>query len=174
MKNRRMFLGFWPNEEQIDQLCAIQSAYVQMGREVPPENLHITLLFLGSVSNQVVDTLRHSLSDLRIQPFSVQLDRFGYFDKTKTFWIGPTHVPRQMSDLFKHVRLQAQRCDVRHLTKKYIPHATLLRQCERLSTEPIKRAIEWPIDEFHLIESRMEPEGAHYFTVDTFALMKHS
>lgn len=168
-----MFLGFWPNEEQIDQLYAIQSVYAQMGRAVLPENFHITLLFLGNVSNQGVDNLRHGLSSLRVQPFTVQLDRFGYFDKTKIFWIGPTHVPTQMSDLFRYVRQHAQRCDIRHLTKKYTPHATLLRQCEGLSTQPIKQAIEWPIDEFHLIESRMEPEGAHYFTVDTFALMKH-
>lgn len=168
-----MFLGFWPNEELIDQLYAIQSVYAQMGRAVLPENFHITLLFLGNVSNQGVDNLRHGLSSLRVQPFTVQLDRFGYFDKTKIFWIGPTHVPTQMSDLFRHVRQHAQRCGVRHLTKKYTPHATLLRQCEGLSTQPIKRAIEWPIDEFHLIESRMEPEGAHYYTVDTFALMKH-
>lgn len=169
-----MFLGFWPNEEQIDQLYAFQSEYAQMGREVPPENFHITLLFLGNVSNNAIEMLRHSLCDLMIQPFTIRLDRFGYFAKTKIFWIGPSSVPTPMNDLFKHVRQQAQRCNVRHLTKKYVPHATLLRQCEGLSTQPIEQAIDWPINEFHLIESRMEPEGAHYFTVDTFTLMKHS
>lgn len=174
MKSRRMFLGLWPNEEQIDQLYAVQSAYTQMGREVPPENFHITLLFLGNISNSTVESLRHGLSDLMIQPFSVRLDRLGYFDKTKIFWIGPTHVPEQMNVLFKNVRQQAQRCEIRHLTKKYVPHTTLLRQCEGLSTDPILHPIDWYVDEFHLIESRMEPEGAQYYTVDTFPLMNHS
>ena len=173
MRERRMFLAMWPNEQQIEQLHSLQSAYSGMGREVSPENFHITLLFLGNVSNHIVDCLSDSISDLMINPFAVRLDRLGYFDKTKIFWIGPSQVPNEMEHLFKTVRQQAQRCGITQLNKKYVPHVTLLRKCDGLCSNSDFTPIDWQIDEFHLVESRMERDSAHYYTVDSFPLMNH-
>lgn len=173
MRERRMFLAMWPDEYQIEQLHILQSAYAGMGREVAPENFHITLLFLGNVSYQTIDCLRDSISNLRLNPFAMRLDRLGYFDKTKIFWLGPSQVPSELEYLFKTVRQQAQRCGITQLNKKYVPHVTLLRKCDGLYSDPDFTPIDWQIDEFHLVESRMERDSAHYYTLDSFPLMNH-
>jgi len=49
MNVRRMFLTVWPNEAQIEQLYQLQGDYIGYGKEVSPENLHMTLLFMGDM-----------------------------------------------------------------------------------------------------------------------------
>lgn len=173
MRERRMFVAMWPNEDQIEQLHRLQSAYTGMGREVAPENFHITLLFLGNVSRQTENCLSDGINDLIVNPFQVCLDRLGYFDKAKLFWIGPSQVPQEMEYLFKAVRQLAQRCGIGQLNKKYIPHVTLLRKCDGLYSNPDFAPINWHIDEIHLVESRMERTSAQYYTVNSFPLMNH-
>ena len=172
MNTRRMFFAIWPNEAQIDQLYSIQSDYVAWGREVLPENFHITLLFLGNISDAVTDCLAQSMQTVLASPFKVQLDRLGYFEKTKIFWVGPTTIPQELESLFKGVRNCAQRCGISKLSKRYTPHVTLLRKSEVPVSNPNFMPIEWPVNEFHLVESRTDRDGARYYTVDSFPLTK--
>ena len=171
MKTRRLFLAFWPNEEQLEKLHEIQCDYTGLGREVLPENFHITLLFLGNISFEIADCFSQNVQEIDVQPFRVQLDRLGYFDKTKIFWVGPSIVPRQLESLYKSVRNCAQYCGISKLSKRYVPHVSLLRNCEVPISNPNFEPIEWEIDEFHLVESRLDKGGAHYYTVESFPLV---
>ncbi len=171
MKTRRMFLAVWPNEQQLEKLHELQCDYTGWGREVIPENFHITLLFLGNISYEVAECLTQSVQDVMVHPFNVTLDRLGYFDKTKIFWVGPSKVPRELESLYKSVRNCAQHCGISKLSKRYVPHVTLLRNCEVPITNPDFKPIEWEIEEFHLVESRIDRDGAHYYTVETFPLV---
>ena len=104
MKTRRMFLAVWPNEQQLEKLHELQCDYIGWGREVIPENFHITVLFLGNISQEVVECLTQNFQDVIVHPFTVTLDRLGYFDKTKIFWVGPSTVPEELENLYKSVR----------------------------------------------------------------------
>ena len=172
MKTRRMFLAIWPDEPQIDQLIDLQNEYMPWGREVLPENFHITLLFLGNITHAVADCLTESMHSLLLSPFQVRLDRLGYFEKTKIFWVGPTCVPQELENLFKDVRKYALHCGISKLSKRYTPHVTLLRKSEVPVSNPNFVPIDWRVNEFHLVESRTERDGARYYTVDSFPLLK--
>ena len=56
MNLRRMFLTVWPNEVQIEQLYQLQGDYIGCGKEVAPENLHMTLLFMGDMADCLLYT----------------------------------------------------------------------------------------------------------------------
>ena len=172
MKTRRMFLAIWPNDQQVEQLYSMQSQYAGWGREVLPENFHITLLFLGEITHETSDCLSQAAQDTLVQPFHVRLDRLGYFSKTKIFWVGPETVPAELESLFKGLRNCARRCGISKLSKRYTPHVSLLRKCEIPVTDPEFVPIEWQVDEFHLVESRMERGGARYYAVESFPLAK--
>lgn len=171
MNIRRLFLAFWPNEKQLEKLHEIQSEYVGWGREVVPENFHVTLLFLGNISYQTADCLIQTVQDVSRQPFRMKLDRLGYFDKTKIFWVGPTHIPHELETLYKSVRNCAQQCGISKLSKRYVPHVTLLRNCDIPISNPNFSPIDWQVEEFHLVESRLDKASARYYTVESFPLV---
>ena len=170
MKTRRMFLALWPDDQQVDQLFNLQSLYAGMGREVLPENFHITLLFLGEISQETINCLSQAIQHVSVQPFSIQLDQLGYFSKTKIFWVGPATIPTELEVLFKGLRNCAQRCGISKLSKRYTPHVTLLRKCDIPVTDPEFAPIDWRVDEFHLVESCMDRNGARYYAVESFPL----
>ena len=171
MNARRLFLAFWPNEQQLERLHELQCDYVGWGREVLPENLHVTLLFLGNMSHDATDCFVQNLQDLSRQPFRMKLDRLGYFDKTKIFWVGPTHVPEELESLYKSVRNCAQSCGISKISKRYVPHVSLLRKSEIPIPNTDFTPIEWAAEEFHLVESRLDKDGARYYTIDSFSLV---
>ena len=172
MKTRRMFLALWPNDQQVDQLYSMQSQYAGCGREVLPENFHITLLFLGEISHDTTACLSQAAQTMAVQPFSIQLDQLGYFSKTKIFWVGPATIPAELESLFKGLRNCAQRCGISKLSKRYTPHVSLLRKCDIPVTDPEFAPIDWHVEEFHLVESRMERDGARYYAVESFPLVR--
>ncbi len=162
MKTRRMFLALWPDDRQVGQLSLMQDRYAGFGREVLPENFHITLLFLGEISHETSACLSQAAQAMAVRPFNIQLNRLGYFSKTKIFWVGPTIVPTELETLFKGLRNCAQRCGISKLSKRYTPHVTLLRKCDITVTDPEFAPIDWHVDEFHLVESRIDRNGARY------------
>ena len=170
MNGKRLFLAFWPNENQLEKLHELQCDYAGWGREVLPENFHVTLLFLGNISNNVADCLIQNIHDLSMPPFHMTLDRLGYFDKTKIFWVGPTHVPHELESLYKSVRNCAQNCGISKLSKRYTPHVSLLRHSEIPTSKPDLTPIEWEVKEFFLVESRLDKDRARYYTRDSFSL----
>src|SRR5215207_59449 len=76
--SRRLFFALWPTDEfRADLVSATQKiARDSGGRVIPPENLHVTLLFLGQVPNarfeavqQAADALAHE------RAFELSFDR---------------------------------------------------------------------------------------------------
>ena len=174
MNLRRMFLTVWPNEVQIEQLYQLQGDYIGCGKEVAPENLHMTLLFMGDMADGAVDCLVQGAQDLLVRPFSISLDRLGYFPKTKIFYIAPSVVPEELMLLQRGLRSCAQHCGVRQLSKRYLPHVSLQRKSEIPLSNPSFAPIEWEIDEFHLVESRLDRRAVLYNSVESFSLINHS
>lgn len=168
MNTKRLFLAIWPNPEQIEQLYALQGQYADWGREVAPENFHITLLFLGEVDAEVAECLNQSISSITFEPFCISLDQLGYFAKTKIFWIGPQVIPQELEMLFKRLRNYAQRCGISKLSKRYVPHVTLLRKSEVPMSDQNFAPIEWQVNDFHLVESQIDQHGAHYYTLESY------
>ena len=171
MKTRRMFLAIWPNDKQVKRLHKLQSGYLHWGNEVPPENFHITLLFLGDISYPVAECISQGIQDVMVQPFHLSLDRLGIFEKKQIFWVGPSDVPYELESLYKSVRNCAQQCGITKLSKRYTPHLSLLRKCNVPISNPDFPPIELEIDEFHLIESRLDRDRARYYVVESFPLV---
>ena len=174
MNVRRMFLAIWPNEAQIEQLYQLQGDYLGFGKEVSPENLHMTLLFMGDMADEMVYCLTQSAQDLVAKPFSVSLDRLGYFPKTKIFYIAPSIIPEELVHLQRGLLSCAQQCGVRHLSKRYQPHVSLQRKSEIPLSNPSFSPIEWAINDFHLVESRLDRRAVLYNALESFSLINHS
>ncbi|MEM7304893.1 MAG: hypothetical protein AAF372_05155, partial [Pseudomonadota bacterium] len=79
--------------------------------------------------------------------------------------------PVELERLFKSVRNSVQLCGISKISKRYTPHLSLLRKCNVPISNPDFSPIDLEIDEFHLIESRLDRDRARYYVVDSFPLL---
>lgn len=94
-----------------------------------PENLHLTLVFLGEVERSRVNDVIAALRQIRCRPFRMECERAGVFHRQDgdVCWIGV----RQSEHLIKlHVAVGQALADVgfEMEARPYRPHLTLGRQ----------------------------------------------
>jgi RNA 2',3'-cyclic 3'-phosphodiesterase len=145
-----------------------------------PENLHVTLKFIGNVVPEKLHGIRTALAGVRSErPLELCFRGLGFFPDGKR--------PRVVcAGVFGSQNLVALAADIdRGLAgfgvpseqRLFIPHLTLAR-CEPGAISPGSRvAIEndaarefgdLRATEFHLIESKLKPSGAEYTTLQSF------
>ena len=76
----RLFIAIQLNEEMRNLLGEIQDTYRRMavrGNYTPPENLHLTLAFIGEYDSP--EAVLDALETVSFQPFRILLDRTGCF-----------------------------------------------------------------------------------------------
>ena len=78
----RVFLGLDVPMAIRSQLV-LQQALMPVKRKQPPENFHITLVYLGAAQPDQLDDLDTALSRLEVAPFSVQIAGLGLFGKAQ-------------------------------------------------------------------------------------------
>lgn len=161
----RLFLAVWPPEEVAAELASLRRKDQRGVRFLPPENWHITLRFFGDADpDAVIDALdgvtfgpaRAHLGPAvdviaeRILVVPVDgLDALAETVKQRTGQIGEP--PR----------------------KRFVGHLTLARVKPHV---PMPHAIgalvsaEFDVDEIALVQSRLDPQGARYETIETWSL----
>lgn len=157
-----------------------------------PENLHITLKFIGEQPAERLDAIISSLASLptAVAPFEISFRNYGFFPTAKSprvFWLG-IEAGDQLAALAKSVDVALSRVDVPEETRAFNPHLTLARSgsgrpqrargdhpnknFQRLQE---KLAAMSPLDfgtmsarEFFLYESKLSPAGARYTKLQRF------
>jgi 2'-5' RNA ligase len=74
----RAFIAL-PLPPAIRSQLAVTQFLLPLPRPVPPENLHVTLAFLGEVAEHVLEEVDAALSQLRAPPLSLAIDGLGAF-----------------------------------------------------------------------------------------------
>ena len=167
---RRLFFAVWPDTKTLTALLDAQNSISAMkARPVPAENLHITLVFIGSASKETERCLVDAASELSAQACTVRLSRFGYFSRPELCWIGSETVPPELLKLRRDLCRKLRPClPIRSDTFK--PHVTLFRRAESCRMPTDCPVIEFPVNHFSLASSVTRPEGAKYYTVHKFPL----
>ena len=145
-------------------------------RPVLPENLHLTLLFLGSVPAGLIDDLCIGAHTVATQcgQLSMQLNRFGCWTRPGIVWLAPVPAPARLVALAHHLRDMAQELNLPLEKRPYKPHVTLLRgyrPSDRITPECLTAPSlpAWPVHSFTLMESRPD---APYAAIKRWQLAK--
>ncbi len=167
--SRRLFLALWPDQgvrkllENLQNECRAQAG----GRPVNVDNLHITLKFLGSVSENRVDEILEICTGASVPRYELVLDRVGYFSRARIFWIGATRVPLvlktgqlELENALKGLGFERER---RH----FQPHCTLFRKAKQLPKVEFEPIL-WSVSRFCLVESETCPSGVRYRVLNSF------
>ena len=173
-QQKRLFLALWPDEVTRHRLALVQKKLAKIprlmsARPVPADNLHLTTHFLGDVSVEVYAQLRALLDDVRAQPSTLVIDRWGYFPKARVLWLGGDS-SAELNDLVAQTLSCVQACVEHYQQKRFIPHITLFRKARHpLEVNGIE-PISWRIDRFAVVESVTHPHGAEYTVLDEWKL----
>ena len=147
---------------------------------VRPENLHVTLKFMGEAAPEKLDAIRAALSGLH-SPEVVEL-RFrglGFFPNEKrprVFWAGMEASPN-LAYLASGVDKALAALGFPLETREFTPHLTLARFDHPGIPTELRAAVERNTvrefgtlrsGEFHLIESKLKSSGAEYTTLQSF------
>jgi 2'-5' RNA ligase len=130
----RGFLAFEIEDENIKQkLLDMQTLAVQTGADlklVEPENIHITIRFLGDITLQAVDKIYAEMKKLSFRPFIVNISGLGVFPSLsypRVLWAGITMGADELQNIFRQLEPALQRIGLSPDPKGFNPHITLAR-----------------------------------------------
>jgi 2'-5' RNA ligase len=147
---------------------------------INPDNLHVTLKFVGEVAPEKVLEIGDALADVRTQPRVIAEFRgIGFFPderRPSVVWVGiePSDI---LSTLAAEVNRVLAIVTVPREVKALVPHLTIARLKETRLSACLRNEIEkrkscafgtLAANEFHLIESKLKSSGAEYTTLRSF------
>ena len=121
-------------------LCDGLRGKSESGRFSLPENLHLTLAFIGEVNPKKTDTIKAVMDTITFAPFVVAVERLGTFSKGTLWWAGLREDDSLMM-LQREVEHKLALCGFEMDGRKYNPHITLGR-------EVVTDAKPWQIEPF--------------------------
>lgn len=141
---------------------------------VSPENMHLTLFFLGEVRRDKVDEIaEHLCRRVRGFPsFSFTVEGFGYFKKggaPRVFWLG-VEATSPLLRLYEELRNELSHHGF-SFEEKFVPHITIGRvkyypeKWEKLVEDLTFPSTEVAVDSFKIFSSTLTPEGPIYKAV---------
>jgi RNA 2',3'-cyclic 3'-phosphodiesterase len=149
-------------------------------RWVRPENLHVTLKFIGHVDAGKLEAIRAALAEVRCDgPAKLRFHGLGFFPNAKrprVFWSGIEASPN-LAPLAGEIDMRLKKLGITGETREFAPHLTLARFDPPGISEGLSAAVQENTDrefgavrtgEFHLFESKTKPTGAEYNRLASF------
>lgn len=148
---------------------------------VEPENLHITLAFLGDITHAQASSLDGALSRIGGRPFGIATGRAGGpggLAAPRVIWLSMAEGARELERLASSVARAAASCGIELEAKKFRPHMTLARV--RGEARPLPREIadelasapqaSWTCASFALMRSELSRSGPTYTAIARYDL----
>ncbi|MDE0140021.1 MAG: RNA 2',3'-cyclic phosphodiesterase [Caldilineaceae bacterium] len=177
-------------QDRLRELPALRDQR-QVLRWTNPDNLHLTLRFLGETETGPRSRLQSGLADIaaRHAPFRLALTHLGCFrswSNLRVLWVGIRSEKEALQALQADVESVAQRAGFAPERNSFSPHITLARTVRnapwpalRATSEQLRRYAEedlfqsgtgWSVGELHFIRSVLSRGGAQYSNLATCAL----
>jgi RNA 2',3'-cyclic 3'-phosphodiesterase len=164
----------------ITELIAKLQPKSRTARWIKPENLHITLKFIGHVEDEKLSPIQTVLSSIHAsQPIELHFRGMGFFPnerRPRAFWCGIASSPN-LAELAANIDRALVPMGIEAETRPFTPHLTLARF---KSDEGIREVVQAATDmkstdfgpatetNFHLYESLLKSTGAQYNRVASF------
>jgi 2'-5' RNA ligase len=174
----RLFTAIGLPSDVTTRLTLLQGG-VPGARWSPPENLHLTLRFIGEVDEVVANDIDDMMTGLRAAPFELTLSGSGSFGSKDphSLWIGIAPCPPLMH-LAARIESLLQRMGLAAEMRKYKPHVTLARLKDApaprvqafLADHALFTCGPFGVNSFGLYSSHQSSHGSQYVLERSYAL----
>jgi 2'-5' RNA ligase len=149
-------------------------------RLVLPEQLHLTLSFIGDVNEDKLSEIKESLAAVDFPVFSLQLKGVGFFPPRKqprVVWVGVA-ANSQLIQLQARIQSKLRQTGLTLEKRNFLPHITLAR----LQNTPVSRVgaflvqyslfmtPAFQVRGFTLYSSVLNPNGAKHYIEQQYSL----
>lgn len=175
----RLFVGVKLPEDVRDRLGRLASGLAG-ARWIAPQNLHVTVRFIGEADTPLADDIEAALSSVHAPGFPLTLtgvDQFGRGHMAHTVWAGIEAQPA-LVHLRDKVESALVRVGLAPERRKYTPHVTLAR----LKKTPPHKIADWAealgdlregpfaVASFQLFRSHLSHGPVHYEVLADYPL----
>jgi 2'-5' RNA ligase len=168
---KRLFFALWPDPETRARCAAVSAALKTAGHPVPPDNLHVTLVFIGSVDEALEEKLIEAAETVNFAKISIRFDVLDYWHRPGIICLTGKPEDSAAASLVDALNQIAAALAIRTDDRPYQAHVTLLRKAKKLpplAFEPIV----WQADAFCLVESCSMPAGVVYRELKTWRALQ--
>ncbi|MBQ3841987.1 MAG: RNA 2',3'-cyclic phosphodiesterase [Ruminiclostridium sp.] len=163
----RLFIAIKFNSAINSALLSIQEQMKRGnigGKYSKPENLHLTLAFVGEYGTP--DYVLETLEQVRFRPFELALGGVGSFG-SRTWWAGIT-APDELHSTAAQIRHYLAEADIPFDRRKFSPHITLIREPSKPAMpEIVIPDARMTVEEFSLFRSDRGKIGMNYTELGT-------
>jgi 2'-5' RNA ligase len=172
MSTKRLFVSIELPHSLAQHLAELNPS-LRGVRWLAPEQMHLTLSFLGNVSNEVEEALKKNLNAIEWKAFFLPICGFGTFPgkgEPNILWIGVGTGHPHLFQLHKRVQEAALRAGLEPDLRSFHPHITIAR-CRDVSAESIRPFLRTHaafdagmihVESFCLNSSALTPSGSIY------------
>ena len=159
----RLFFALWPDDAARAGMVSVMDRLPgDCGRFVAHRNLHITLVFLGSVTKEQEQCVLTGARNINVTPVTLTLDALGWWQRPQVIWLAPQKVPDALVILADQLKAVAVQCGIKTDERPFSTHATLVRKARKRVVLPEIAPINWQVRDFCLVRSDTRAEGASY------------
>ena len=168
----RLFFAAFP-EGETRRLIESAAASLVLGegaRLVPCENYHITLAFVGEVSNAQAASLR-TIGPLEVPAFTVRFDTYEHWLKSEVIVFATSECPPALHDLQCKLRGELAHHALASDPRPFHPHVTIARKVVQAPVQEAMSGFLWTVTAFQLVRSLRSSTGSTYTVLDHWSLL---
>jgi 2'-5' RNA ligase len=166
----RLFFALWPDKPTRAALAALARTVVAKtgGRAVTPDNLHLTLAFLGERPRSILPELCASASRIPVEPMRLVFDDVGCWRKTGIAWLATSAPCAALSALHERLLSALVLLGLVFDEHRFVPHVTLARRIASRVVLLLPQPIVWEVMSFALVVSELDAAGVRYRVLETW------
>lgn len=171
----RTFISIDMPEQVKKEIKKIQDSLPEFfGKKTEFENLHLTLKFLGEISDEKLKKVRERLREIKYKKFETEINEIGVFSEkfVKIIWLHLSNcdeLQKQIDEKLKEL-FELERRFMSHLTvarvKNIEDKKKFLQELKKIKIPKSKFVVE----SFNLKKSTLTPEGPVYEILESYEL----
>ncbi len=159
---KRLFFALWPDDTTRQRLLQLTGTLRLPGaKRIRPENLHVTLAFLGNVDEQLLPTLEEQAADIAVPGFILLFDKLDYWRRPGIVCLTSGKSVPEALQLAQGLSGICSGLGIKLDDREFRAHVTLARHV-RGKPDVRLEPLPWYADDFVLVESQTWPEGVQY------------
>ena len=173
-QKHRLFFALYPVLKERKCLHATVTPLLDsvVGRPVGIANLHLTLMFIGSVNSSELLSIQQCLPDaLHFSAFQMSFNFMDYWRNPKILWVGCRQPPEKLFQLADFIQMKiGKHCNMEREHRPYKPHVTVCRKVKGFGSPVYFDAVTWHINRVHLMRSESTGQGVRYRSMMSWPL----
>ena len=135
------------DQKLLQSIVAAQQTLSRAGGDlklVEPQNIHITLRFLGEIGQELVQDIIEQMKEVRFSPFTARFKGVGVFPnahRPRVVWIGIEDGAKEMSEISNTLEKGLRTLRVQPDNRGFTPHLTIARVRSGRNISELSRTI---------------------------------